>query len=95
MYFVFLYTPGASWLAGKSILEQPLEEHFAYMAELEAANILQLGGGFTDDAGAMGILEVETLEIAEDIAFNDPAVKNGIMNVSVHPWIPSVKGCIQ
>ena len=64
------------------------------MTELEASNLLKLGGGFTDDAGAMGILEVETLEEAKDIVFNDPAVKEGIMNASVHPWLPSAKGCI-
>ena len=94
MYFVFLHTPGASWRADKSIFEQLLEEHFAYMTELEASNVLKLGGGFTDNAGAMGILEVDTLETAKAIVANDPAVRDGIMNASVHPWLPSVKGCI-
>lgn len=94
MYFVFLYTPGAAWQTGKPMLEQPLEEHFAYMAKLEAANVLKLGGGFTDDAGAMGVLEVVILEKAKEIVANDPAVKNGIMRASVHPWVASVKGCV-
>ena len=95
MYFVVLYTPGTSWRTGKAVLEQPFERHFAYMAELEASGILKLGGGFADDTGAMGVLEVESLEKAENLVANDPAVKDHIMDANVHPWFPSVKGCVR
>ena len=34
-YFVGIYARGPSWLPGKTIREQPLEAHFAYMAALQ------------------------------------------------------------
>ena len=83
-YFIFLYTPGGSWRTGKSILKQSLDEHFAYMTELKDSGVRKLGGAFTDNAGAMEILEMETLEQAKTIILADPAVMSGIFDASVH-----------
>ena len=43
-YFVGIYAKGPSWLPGKTIREQPLEAHFAYMEALQDSCVLVLGG---------------------------------------------------
>ena len=60
-YFVGLYTRGSSWLPGKTIHEQPLEAHFAYMAALQDSHVLVLGGPFKDDEGALAVIEAVSL----------------------------------
>lgn len=94
-YFVFLYKPGTNWLLGKPPLEQPLGGHFKYMSELAGLKKLVVGGGFLDGAGAMGILQVETLEEAETLVAKDPAVADNIVVASVHPYLVTVAGNIQ
>jgi uncharacterized protein YciI len=89
-YFVFIHRPGPHWLPGKPILAQPLEAHFAYMERLEGLGKLVLGGGFLDNAGAMGILECKNLEEAEALCQADPAVRAQIVIVEVHPYFVTV-----
>lgn len=94
-YFVFLHRPGPNWLDGKPITEQPLDEHFQYMNELEKAGKLSLGGGFLDSAGAMGVLRTESIGEAQSLVDHDPAVMNGIVTTEVHPWFVTVGGDIR
>ncbi len=94
-YFVFIYTPGRAWLKDKPITAQPLNEHFAYMAKLETAKTLMLGGPFKDSSGAIGIIQAPTLREAEEIIANDPAVKDGVVNAEVKRWHPAVVGCLE
>ena len=54
------------------------------MTELKDSGVRKLGGAFTDNAGAMEILEMETLEQAKTIILADPAVMSGIFDASVH-----------
>jgi hypothetical protein len=77
-------------LKGKPVEEQPLDEHFAYMAQLEARGILVLGGGFLDGAGAMGVFKTETIDDARILAEEDPSVKAGIVTTEIHPWFVTV-----
>ncbi len=91
-YFVGLYTRGSSWLPGKTIHEQPLEAHFAYMAALQDSHVLVLGGPFKDDEGALAVIEAVSLTGARLIFAADPAVKQKIFSVSIHPWFVSVEG---
>ena len=90
MYAVFIYYPGSNWQQGKSIFEQALEGHASYMSKLEQEGILRIGGAFTNSAGAMGILNVDTFEQAKALVQQDPAIQNKIMKADIHPWQPSV-----
>ena len=91
-YFVGIYTRGSSWLSGKAILEQPLEAHFAYMEALQDRHILILGGPFKDDEGALAVIEAASLPEAQRIFAADPAVRQEIFSVAVHPWFVAVEG---
>lgn len=94
-YYAFIYSPGSNWLANRPILEQPLSGHFQYMSRLEAEGKLILGGGFTDGSGAMGVLQVSSLEEACEIIENDPAVKENVVTAQIHPWYVTVAGEIK
>ncbi len=89
-YFVGIYARGPEWLVGKTVLEQPLEAHFAYMERLQSSRILVLGGPFKDDEGALAILAAPNLAEAQLVFAADPAVVQKIFRVSVHPWFASV-----
>jgi|GEM_PF-5760569 len=65
------------------------------MNELAESKQLIIEGGFLDGAGAMGILQVETLEKAEKLIAKDPAVIDHIVVASVHPYLVTVAGTVQ
>lgn len=93
-YFVGIYARGPKWLFGKTVFEQPLKAHFAYMEELQRSHILVLGGPFKDDEGALAIIEAPHLAEAQLIFAADPGVTQEIFRVRVHPWFVSVAGQI-
>ena len=94
-YFVGIYARGPNWLLGKTITEQPLEAHFAYMEKLQDDHVLVLGGPFKDDEGALAVIEASSLAEAQLIFAADPGVERGVFSVSVHPWFISVAGEVQ
>lgn len=94
-YYVFLHSPGPNWLDGEPITAQPLAGHFEYMSQLEAEKKLVLGGGFTDNSGSMGVLQVSSLSVAQEIVDNDPAVKDSIVTAEVHAWYVTVAGQVK
>lgn len=94
-YYVFIHKPGPNWLSGKPITEQRLAGHFQYMTQLETNGKLVLGGGFLDGSGAMGVLIADSQAEAESIARNDPAAREQIVMVTVHPWFVTVGGSIE
>jgi len=79
---------------GKTVREQPLEDHFAYMEELQSSHTLILGGPFRDNEGALAIIEAPDLTAAQLIFAADPSVTQEIFSVSVHPWFASVAGLV-
>lgn len=94
-YYVFIHKPGPNWLSGKPVTEQPLSGHFQYMTQLETENKLILGGGFTDNTGAMGILRASSFVEAQQLAQDDPAVKEGIVVTELHPYYVTVVGNLE
>ena len=73
------------------MFEQPyLNGHFDYMTELENSGFLKLGGGFTDGAGAMGILEVDDLAQAEALIRQDPVIQHEVLTAQVHSYLVTV-----
>jgi uncharacterized protein YciI len=90
MLFSLIYTPGPNWIAGKPVMEQPLQAHIAYMLELNARKTLVIGGPLMDDAGGLIIVEVESQEEAQTLMQDDPAIRSGIVEGQAHPWYPLI-----
>lgn len=84
--YLVIYRPGPAWLAGKSVLEQPLKEHGKYMLGLYIKGFMKLAGPLTDDAGGAVLLAVADESEAKMIVAADPAVKSGIFVYEMHPW---------
>ena len=80
--------PGAGWLAGKSVMEQPLQEHAQYHSGLYAAGKLYMGGPYLDNGGGLVILRAFDMEEAQALVDNDPAVRDDIFTATIHPYMP-------
>ena len=69
-------------------------EHFAYLQELLAAGQLILAGRTQTDAPVgISIFYAESLEQAQELVNNDPAVVKGVFLADVHPYqVALIKG---
>jgi uncharacterized protein YciI len=70
--------------------------HLAYMEKLYAEGKLLVAGPFMDDTPMRGIViyRVATLDDAEALAAEDPAVKAGRLVLDAHPWM-TFKGILK
>lgn len=88
VYYVVFHHPGSQWRAGVDFREQPgVMEHVGYYREVFEAGKLKLGGPFLDNSGGMVVLTVASVQEAQQIADDDPAVKAGLLTVTVRPWM--------
>jgi len=88
--YVVIHRPGPAWQAGKRIFDQEgVREHIAHYRQWLEAGKLELGGPYLDPMGggmmipAAGVPEEEVRQFAND----DPAVKAGLLEVEVRPWL--------
>ena len=87
--FLLVYRPGPAWIAGKPQSQQRLKKHFNYILDLYAHGEVNLAGGFTDEAaGGAVVLVVDSEARANELARNDPAVKEGVFLYELRPWRP-------
>jgi len=84
--FIIIYTPGSAWMKDKPYWEQPLMEHGEYMHRLYESGILRFAGPFSDNMGGATVLETTSIEEAQNILRNDPAIINNVFMGEVHPW---------
>jgi uncharacterized protein YciI len=88
--YVIMHTPGPKWQPGKPIFEQAgVREHIEHYRRLQTEGKLVLGGPFLDSAGGGMMIPEAGLPEAELTAFaqDDPAVKAGLLQVTVRPWL--------
>lgn len=71
-----------------------IDEHFAYLQEMLAEGKLFIAGRtLTDSPVGICIYSAESLDQAQQIAQNDPAVVKGVFHAEVHPYnIALMKG---
>lgn len=84
--FIAHYHRGPQWQAGKSVFEQPLQGHLAYMHQLVQQRRLLIGGPFLDDSGGLIVLSAESIDEARALVAADPAVRDQVMVAQTHPW---------
>jgi uncharacterized protein YciI len=68
-----------------------IDGHMKNIGRLAEAGKLVLAGPFMDDKDWRGIyiFDVRTLEEAEKLVLTDPAIKEGVFEVELHPWYGS------
>ena|SRR5579859_8193131 len=86
MRFAIFYIQGPAWVQGKSIYEQPAEDHDKWALDLLEANKLLLAGPFSDDSGGLVVLEVSDEAEAQDLFAHDPGLLSGVFRATLHPW---------
>lgn len=92
-YFLYLIKPKNDWTNGEMTEEEGrlMGEHFMYLkGKFDEGKVL-LVGPCEDRSLGIGILEAASKEEAEEIGFNDPAVKAGIVSLELKPMHISLK----
>jgi uncharacterized protein YciI len=83
--FVVNERPGRRWHTGKTLMEQPLTEHLAYVQKAFAEGTL-LAGGPVDGHQGRYIIAAADQSAAERWTEADPAVAAGILHPEVIGW---------
>lgn len=84
--FLVIYKPGPGWLTGKSLKEQPLQEHGKYIVSLYSKGFLKFGGTFADENGGALVLEAASEAEAKSIVAKDPGVIAHVLVTELHGW---------
>jgi len=90
-YYVLMHIPGKNFTAKATDpkLEAEYEKHKAFMGDLGAKGQALIGGPFKwKEGGGMSVLNVKSMEEVKAIAEEDPAVKSGIYEYAIYPWMP-------
>lgn len=84
--FLCVYRPGAKWLPGKPLSEQPLREHGRYMLDLHRRGIMRLAGRFADGSGGAMLFGADDDASAQAIVAADPAVVAQTFAYELRQW---------
>lgn len=91
MMVVVIYSPGPNWIVGQPVTSQKLATHLQYMKTLQVSGTLVVAGPFLDSApGGMAVLKGISLTEASELIYDDPAVKNGVLQASLRAWYIAV-----
>jgi uncharacterized protein len=87
--FVIFFSPGPSWVTGKTSREQPYwAEHATFMDKLFEEGTVILGGPYADYTGILVVVEAFHEEEVYALFRDDPFVVNEIVRISsVHEWL--------
>lgn len=86
--FLYVFTPKRENFISTMTLEEQIAfmQHLSYTAALSAEGKLIFSGACTDGAYGTIVFNAPSLEAAEEIFNNDPAVKAQIVNATLHPF---------
>jgi uncharacterized protein len=93
--FIFFIKPHKENFAETMTEEEGkiMSEHFIYLTGLLGEGKLVIAGPELSGKFGMGVYETETLEEAQEMLNNDPAVKSGIVTPEIYPFkVSLIKG---
>ncbi|HEX4824709.1 MAG TPA: YciI family protein [Candidatus Polarisedimenticolaceae bacterium] len=88
-YYFGILEKGDRWTPGDTPELQKIQEgHLAHLTAMWKAGKLVLAGPLGDAGDWRGVLiyRTRTIEEAQTLANDDPAVKAGRLKVTMHPW---------
>ncbi len=85
-HYLIKYTPPRPTFGEDATEDESaiISEHFGYLQNLLAENTLVMAGRADDAHLGIAILKAESLEKANEIMQNDPAVSNNIFTGELH-----------
>lgn len=90
VYYFGILAKGTKWSAEDTPERAKIQEgHLAHLAAMHKAGKLVIAGPLMEDGDWRGILvyRTKTLAEAQSLADDDPAVKAGRLQVTMHAWI--------
>jgi len=84
--YVAFYEPGERWQPGKSISEQPLDDHVKYLRSLHERGKLLMGGPIANEPSGLVVLDVSGRDEALCLIESDPAVVDMVLTAKVLKW---------
>ena len=92
VYHVVLYSPGVNWDERFSFHDQiGAQDHLTYLDALRRRGVLAMGGPYLDDSGCLAVLQGLSPDQARLIAHADPAVRIGLLEAEVRPWLVPIE----
>lgn len=86
-FFVLTYSPGSAWQSGAAFIDQPgMKAHIQYLTDLHNNDVVLMDGVLTDEPGEMLLLRTSSLDQAQQVAAQDPAVVSGVLVPRVSGW---------
>jgi hypothetical protein len=90
--FLLSLKPGPSWDKSKAIASQVgVADQTLYHDRLFVDGAILMGGQLADGQGMLVVLEVASLEDAQKIANDDPAVKSRVLVSDIRQWHPRLR----
>jgi uncharacterized protein YciI len=89
-YYFGILVRGPKWSPEDTPERAKIQEgHMAHLDAMWKAGKLVLAGPLMDDGDWRGILiyRTKTIDEAQSLANDDPAVKAGRLQVTMHPWL--------
>lgn len=89
-YYFGILMKGPKWSADETPERAAIQEgHMAHIQSMWKAGKLVLAGPLADDGDWRGVLiyRTKSLDEAQRLANDDPAVKAGRLTVTMHPWM--------
>lgn len=87
-YFVVFLKKGSAKSGDDKRMKRLQQEHLDYLDEMYNQGHADISGPYGDVGEFMGmtIYSVPTFEVADSLAKADPIVKEGFLDIEVHPW---------
>ncbi len=93
-YYIAIYTPGSGWNKSKPANEQKyFTEHSTHLSELRQKNKIDIGGRYSNNM--MLLVRAKSEDEAKSLLEDDPAIKNKLFKVEIHPFTPFYNGCVR
>ncbi len=91
-YFLCLLYSGDNRGQDEKISTEIQEAHLNHISKLAEVGMLAIAGPMADNTDLRGIfiLNVPTLEMAQKLTNDDPAIKAGRLKAEIHPWWAAV-----
>lgn len=86
--FIFAYSPGPAWVAGKPMREQNLLPHGRYISALHKEGRIFAAGGYADGDGGVALVWAKDRAEADGILAADPAIVEGLFVAEIRAWAP-------
>jgi len=91
--YALIYSAGPSWIAGKTIRDQPYQPHAEYLTQLHRDHRLAFAGLFPDgEFKGLALVHADSEDQAKAMLARDPAIQSGLFLGEIRRWYTAIDG---